>query len=161
VWTGVVTTFCVKGRPRNRLCDEACHRVGPPPSLRSATAVLTATRGKDVDRVPPHLADCPRNVLQNEGRGLRHLAKSQLPRLLRGRTGLPIPSGCSLRDIESELNPNVVRSVVNGRCCVSCDSGLLESRSPRRDASAGRKWRRPGRAEAGSRRSTPRLSMGR
>jgi hypothetical protein len=39
------------------------------PSLRSATAVLAATWGKSVNRVPARVADCPRNACRTRGEG--------------------------------------------------------------------------------------------
>ena len=124
---------------------EACRRFGPPPSLRSATAVLIAIRGKGVDRMPPQVADCPRNALQNDGRGLRRLAKSRQPRVRRGADWAPHTAWLLAGDMASRatLNAIAVRSEVYRRSCASCDRGLLESRSPRRAAFADRKWRWP------------------
>ena len=45
------------------------------------------------------------------------------------------------RDTESNRHPGAARSEGTRRFCVSCDNGLLESRSPRRDAPADRRWR--------------------
>jgi len=71
--------------------------LGPPPSLQSATAVLTAARGKSVDQMPPQVADYPRNALQNEGRGVRRLPEDRQPRMCRVANWAPqtarLPAG--------------------------------------------------------------------
>jgi hypothetical protein len=62
------------------------------------------------------------------------------------RGGLGSPRGliaCWRHNIESDLGPIAARSEVNQGLWVSCDMGLFESRSPRRDASADRKWQWP------------------
>lgn len=62
------------------------------------------------------------------------------------RGGLGSPRGLMARwrhSIESDLGPIAARSEVNQRLWGSCDMRLLESRSPRRDASADRTWRWP------------------
>jgi len=61
-----------------------------------------------------------------------------------GRAGLPQRSARSLADITAEVAVTAARPRgVNCRACPSCDSCLLESRSPPRDASADRSWRWP------------------
>ncbi len=119
---------------------------GPPPSLQPTTAVLTAARGKSVDQMPPQVADYPRNALQNEGRGVRRLTGgSAAPEVPGGELGSPNgPPACWPCDTDSDRNSSAARSVVTRRSCVLYDSFLPESRSPRRDASADRKWRWPG-----------------
>jgi len=81
--TEVVATLSVERCRRRRLCRREYGQLGPPPSLRSATAVLTATRGKGVDQMPPQGADFLRNALQNEGRGVCRLAKDRQSRTCR------------------------------------------------------------------------------
>ena len=70
----------------------------PPPSLRSATAVLTATRGKGVDRMPPHVSRLSAERLAERGaRSAPSGGRSAAPDWPGGgRTGLPmacLPTG--------------------------------------------------------------------
>jgi hypothetical protein len=117
----------------------------PPPSLRSATAVLTATRGKGVDRMPPQVADCPRNALQNEGRGVCRLTKDRQPRTCRGanwasQTARLLAGNATSTATATQARPGRWSF---GGVVVYTIGGLLESRSPRRHASADRRWRWP------------------
>ena len=82
--TEIVASLGVHGRPRCCRVPRDVQAAGPPPSLRSATTVLAATRGKGVDRMPAQAASCPRNALQNEGRAMSRLAKNRQPRVRRG-----------------------------------------------------------------------------
>jgi hypothetical protein len=115
----------------------------PPPSLRSATAVLTATRGKGVDRMPPQVADCPRNALQNEGRGVCRLTKDRQPRTCRGANWAPQTARLLAGNATSTATATQARPGrwSFGGVVVYTIGGLLESRSPRRHASADRRWR--------------------
>jgi hypothetical protein len=125
--------------------SETCKPCRPPPSLRSATAVLAATRGTGARS---DAGTCGgRSAERFAERGARgeppgeESAASGLP-----RGGLGSPRGLRARwrhGIESDLGPTAARSEVNQGLWGSCDMGLLESRSPRRDASADRKWRWP------------------
>ena len=125
--------------------SETCKPCGPPPSLRSATAVLAAARGKDAQWDAATRGG--RSAKRFTERGARdeppgeESAASGLP-----RGGLGSPRSLMARwrhGIESDLGPTAARSEVNQRLWGSCDMGLLESRSPRRDASADRTWRWP------------------
>ena len=141
----VVATLSVEQCFQRCPCRQRYRQLGPPSLLRLTTAVLTATRSKGVDRMPPQMADCPRNAMQNEGRGVCRLAEDRQPRNVPGGE-LGSPNSLISRwqhDIDSNRNSGAARSVVTRRCCL-CDRQLLESRSPRRVASADRRWRWPG-----------------
>ena len=144
--TEIVASLGVGGRPRCCLLQRDVQAAGPPPSLRSATSVLAATRGKGVDRMPTQVAGCPRNALQNEGRGMSRLAKDRQPRVCRGADWAPHAAWLFAGNVTVRASLIQTRSGrrSNRRSCVLCDSSLLESRSPRRDASTDGKSRRPG-----------------
>ena len=98
------------------------------------------------------------DALQNEGRGMSRRdhpadgARGRQPRHpqvgagVGGRAGLPR----TIRPLRLAMPPRRLprpkcgQGRVSCRACLSCDSCLLESRSPPRDASAGRSWRWPG-----------------
>lgn len=125
--------------------SETCKPCRPPPSLRSATAVLAATRGTGAR--PNAATRGGRSAERLAERGTRgeppgeESAASGLP-----RGGLGSPRGLLApwrHGIESDLGPTAARSEVNQGLWGSCDMRLLESQSPRRHASADRTWRWP------------------
>jgi len=80
-------------------------------------------------------------------RGARSVPPSEgstAPDVPGGELGSPnSPISRWQHDIDSDRNLGAARSTVTGRCCYLCDRRLLESRSPRRVASADRRWRWP------------------
>jgi hypothetical protein len=125
--------------------SETCKRCGPPPSPRSATAVLAATRvtGVRSDAVT-HGGRSTERLAERGARGEPPGEESAASGLPRGELGSP--RGLMARwwcGIQSDRRPTTARSGVNQRLWDSCDMRLLESRSPARNASADRKWRWP------------------
>ena len=101
-------------------------------------------------------------LAERGARGVPPSEGSTAPDMPGGELGSPnSPISRWQHDIDSDRNSGAARSVVTRRCCCLCDRRLLESRSPRRDASADRRWRWPGGCLRENRRSTPRLPMGR
>ena len=90
-------------------------------------------------------AVCPRNAVQNEGRGVSRASEGPTaPDVPGGELGSP--NGLISRwqhDIDSDRNSGAARSLVTRWWWCVRDKRLLESRSPRRVASADRRWRWP------------------
>ena len=57
--SGVVATGAVQRASQWCRCWRIMQRLGPPPFLGTTAAMLAATRGKGVDRMPPEEADFP------------------------------------------------------------------------------------------------------
>jgi hypothetical protein len=55
---------------RRRRCRPAVQRLGPPPALRSTTAVLAAIWGQGVDRMPPQGRSIRGTPCRMRGRGM-------------------------------------------------------------------------------------------
>jgi hypothetical protein len=143
--------------------SETCKRCGPPPSLRSAAAVLAAARvtGARPDAATPGGRSAER-LAERGARGEPPGEESAASASPRG--GLGSPRGLTARwrhGIESDLGPTAARSEVRQRLWGSRDTVLLQSRSPRRVhqpiESGGGLWV----VRTGNRRSAPRSSTGR
>jgi hypothetical protein len=139
---------------------KTCGRLGPPPFLRWATAVLAATRDKDVVRTLPQVAGCPRNALQNEERGVCRQAEDRQPRACRGADWAPQnrPAACRQDDTEGNHRASVAQSGSIGgwmSCAIRVSSNHDRLVVLRQSIEGDGGWG----LEPERRRSTPRLSM--
>jgi hypothetical protein len=140
---------------------KTCGWLGPPPVLGSATAVLAATRDRDVVRTLSQVAGCPRNALQNEERGVCRQAEDRQPRACRGADWAPQnrPAACRQYDTESDHGASVAQSGSIGgwmSCAIRVSSNHDRPVVLRQPIEGGGGW---GALERECRRSTPWLSM--